>query len=230
MVDKLLTGQRAADKSNSQATVLGIFAKEPVPGQVKTRLCPPLAPTEAAELYRVMLEETVARMSEGPFALVLFYAGRQDYFRTAFPALRLIPQAEGDLGRRMEQALRLLLEEGFAAAALIGSDSPDLPLDRVAEAFATLAQADCVTTPAGDGGYVLIASRRHRPGLFCDIPWSTPQVLDATRHRAAELGIDYRELAPWEDIDDLASLKCLLQRSPDSATAKYALTRLAHRF
>jgi uncharacterized protein len=226
MVDKSSMEQRLSEQSNVSGPILGIFAKEPVPGQVKTRLCPPLTPVEAAELYRTCLEETVASMSRGYFALVLFYAGRKEFFREAFPGLRLIPQTEGDLGRRLEQALHFLLSQGHSAAALIGSDSPDLPLAKVESALATLAQVDCVITPAEDGGYVLVGERRHHPELFCGIPWSTPQVLAATRHRATELGIDYRELAPWEDIDDLASLKRLLQRSPRSATAKFAMARL----
>ena len=220
--------QQLAEKKASLRPVLGIFAKEPVPGRVKTRLCPPLSATEAAEVYRVCLEETVGAMIRGPFTLVLFHAGREQYFRGAFPGLPLFPQAEGDLGRRMEQALKTLLEHGHTSAVLIGSDSPDLPLARVEEAIAVLARADCVTVPAGDGGYVLVGEHRHHPELFRDIPWSTPRVLDATRRRAAELNIDYRELASWEDVDDLVSLKRLLQRSPRSATAKFTLARLAH--
>ncbi len=208
--------------------MLGIFAKEPRPGQVKTRLCPPLSPTEAAGLYRACLEETVTAMRRGSFALVIFYSGHKDYFSAAFAGLPLLPQAEGDLGRRMEQALRLLLGRGHPAAALIGSDSPDLPLARIEDAFALLQRTDCVTAPADDGGYVLVGERRHHPELFCDIPWSTPQVLAATRSRAAELGIGYLELPPWDDVDDLASLSRLLQRSPGSTTAQFALAHLAH--
>ncbi len=227
-VDKSSSKQRLAENSAAPKPVLGIFAKEPIPGQVKTRLCPPLSPTEAAELYQVMLEETVAAMNQGPFALVLFYVGQEEYFRAAFPQLTLLPQPRGDLGQRMEQALCLLLDQGHPAAALIGSDSPDLHPLRVAEAFLLLGQADCVTIPADDGGYVLVGERRHHPELFYDIPWSTPQVLDTTRDRATGLRIDYCELAPSEDVDDLASLKRLLQRSPDSATAKFTWSRLAH--
>src|SRR5659263_14596 len=40
-----------------------LMAKAPVPGRVKTRLCPPLAPAEAARLYACMLGDTAAEMS-----------------------------------------------------------------------------------------------------------------------------------------------------------------------
>jgi len=209
--------------------VLGILAKPPIPGQVKTRLVPPLTHREAAELYRVSLTETVARMDRGRFALVLFHAGPAEFFRATFPDLPLRPQGEGDLGQRMAAALDVLLARGHTAAALIGSDSPDLPAAQVEDAFAALEQAEVVTVPATDGGYVLIGVRRRRPELFRDMPWSTAKVLAATRRRAADLAIAYRELGGWADVDDIDDLRRLLARSPDSATARFTLTHLAHR-
>jgi hypothetical protein len=205
--------------------VLGIFAKEPVAGRVKTRLCPPLSAAEAADLYRCSLEETVAALGGAGCDLVLFYDGEADYFRQAFPGLRLIPQGEGDLGERMERALRTLLAGGSAAAALIGSDTPDLPVALVEAAFAALREADVVVAPARDGGYVLVGERRHVPELFCGIPWSTAGVLAATRQRAA--AADFREIGGWEDVDDLPSLRRLVERSPGSRTAQYLRRRLS---
>lgn len=207
--------------------VLGIFAKEPVAGRVKTRLCPPLSAAEAAGLYRSCLDETVAAMGGAGFDLVLFYDGAADYFRRAFPGVRLLPQGEGDLGERMERALRSLLAGGCGAAALIGSDTPDLPVPLVEEAFVALRQADAVVAPAADGGYVLVGERRHAPELFRDIPWSTAGVLAATRRRAAGAAISFREVGGWEDVDDLPSLRRLLARSPASAAARHAAGLLA---
>ena len=207
--------------------VLGIFAKEPIAGRVKTRLCPPLSAAEAAGLYRRSLEETVAAMTGAGFELALFFAGGIEYFRRSFPGLRLIPQGEGDLGSRMERALSSLLSDGCDVAALIGSDTPDLPVVLVKEAFAALREADVVVSPARDGGYVLIGERRHVPELFRDIPWSSADVLEATRQRAAEAAVEVREVGGWEDIDDIISLRRLVQRSPASATARYAVGLLA---
>jgi rSAM/selenodomain-associated transferase 1 len=201
---------------------LGIFAKEPVAGRVKTRLSPPLSPAEAAGFYRSCLEETVAAMRGAGFDPVLFYDGDTGYFRRAFPGIRLLPQGEGDLGARMERALRTLLAGGCEAAALIGSDTPDLPIGMVEAAFAALREAEVVIAPAADGGYVLVGERRHVPELLRNIPWSTDGVLAATRQRAADLAIDYREVGDWEDVDDLPSLRRLLARSPASAAARHA--------
>jgi rSAM/selenodomain-associated transferase 1 len=202
---------------------LGIFAKDPRPGKVKTRLCPPLRPSEAAGLYRASLQETVAAMAAEPFDQVLFYSGGADFFREAFPGVAALPQGEGDLGERMSRALGRLHQRGAQKAALIGSDSPDLPPAVVEVAFAALEEAEFVTAPARDGGYVLVGSRREFPLMFRDIPWSTPDVLAATRRRAAKLALSYREVPGWEDFDDLESLRRLIGRSPGSATGRLAV-------
>ena len=203
---------------------LGVFAKQPIPGEVKTRLCPPLTAVEAAELYLCLQRETITSMVTAGFSVVVFYAGKADYFATEFPGLPLVPQGSGGLGERMERALKLLLEES-EAAALIGTDSPDLPPALVREAFAALAEDAFVTIPAQDGGYVLVGESQHEPGMFQDIPWSTNEVLANTRSHAQQLGISYQEVGHWEDVDDWSSLQSLLLRSPQSVTAGLVRSR-----
>ncbi len=44
--------------------VLAVMAKAPVAGQVKTRLCPPLAPAEAAALARCFLLDRLEQLGE----------------------------------------------------------------------------------------------------------------------------------------------------------------------
>jgi len=220
--------ERVENPAGSQPTasaVLGIFVKEPRAGEVKTRLCPPLTATQAAELYAIALQETIERMAAGPWSLQLFVAGTESWFAERFSALPRHPQVGSDLGARMQQALQQLLIEN-ERAALIGSDSPDLPLALIKQAFAELASHQAVSVPAADGGYVLIGARKSCPPLFEAIPWSTAGVLQATRERALACGIDYVEIGGWEDIDDANSLKRLLQRSPQAATARYAAALL----
>ncbi|MHC4322413.1 MAG: TIGR04282 family arsenosugar biosynthesis glycosyltransferase, partial [Planctomycetota bacterium] len=42
------------------STCLIIFAKNPVPGEVKTRLTPHITPTKAAELYKAFFVDIVS--------------------------------------------------------------------------------------------------------------------------------------------------------------------------
>jgi len=204
------------------------MVKEPIAGLVKTRLCPPLHPEEASQLYAVAMQETIERFAAGPIPVVLFYAGSSDYFRRKFPALPLLPQPDGDLGQRMTDALATLLETGCQAAALIGSDSPDLPYAQVEAAYALLAEQDAVTIPASDGGYVLVGSSRPCPEIFQDVPWSTAEVLTTTRKQAEQYAISYCESGGWDDVDDRDSLLALVARTPESATACFIRQSLQH--
>jgi hypothetical protein len=207
---------------------LGIFAKEPLPGRVKTRLCPPLTYDQAALLYRTALEETVAAMAAAPAELVLFFDGDPAFFQENFPHLKLVPQGPGDLGARLDTAFRHLFAGGCRSAAMVGSDSPDLPLPLVAEAFSALRRDDLAVIPARDGGYVFIGERTHQPELFRDIPWSTCEVWPATRRKATRLGLQCRILDTWDDLDDQAGLTQLIRRSPASPTARLASRLLSH--
>jgi rSAM/selenodomain-associated transferase 1 len=201
---------------------LGIFAKEPLPGRVKTRLCPPLTPEQAARLYRESLMETVTAIADVPAEPVLFYEGDANFFRKCFPRLKRVPQGAGDLGERMNRAFGYLFAEGCRAAVLIGTDSPDLPPPLITKAFVTLGQCDLTMIPALDGGYVLIGIRHHHPELFEDIPWSTAGVLPITRQRADELGLTCRLVGQWFDLDNASDLVRLIRRSPQSKTARFA--------
>ncbi|MDT8420939.1 MAG: TIGR04282 family arsenosugar biosynthesis glycosyltransferase [Desulfuromonadales bacterium] len=201
--------------------VVGVFAKDPVPGEVKTRLSPPLSAEQAAELYQTALGETVSEMRRGPFDLVICYAGGRDYFRNTFSDLPLYPQQGKDLGMRMSNALQHFFRQGYQQAVLIGSDSPDLPLELVVQAFAALDGHSLALAPAHDGGYALIGETCHHPQLFVEMPWSSPDLLAATRQRATAAGIDYQLLPSWDDLDDVAALRRFLQRSPETRTAIY---------
>ncbi len=229
-VDKLGSKVIFSNIENSpEENILGIFAKEPISGTVKTRLSPPLELEESAELYRVCLEETVDRITASGYRSVLFYEGEREYFRRAFPSAALHPQGEGDLGERMSQALAFLLLQGDKAI-LLGSDSPDLPLPLVDEAFSLLDRSDFVTAPSEDGGYVLVGTKGTCPDMFREIPWSTAEVLEVTRQRAEDLDIRYAETGGWEDVDNVASLQQLIRRSPHTATARYAKKFLSRFF
>lgn len=209
------------------STVLGVFAKAPVAGQVKTRLCPPLQPEQAAGLYQAILDETIQRFSGQSFDLVICYAGAEEYFANAYPKRPRQPQRGVDLGERMADALCSFLNQGYEQAVLIGSDSPDLPLSHVLQAFEALQHSEVVIAPAADGGYVLIGESRHCSKLFEQMPWSQQDLMQRTEQALASEQIVWHKLPPWEDVDDQASLARLLQRSPESRTAGYIRKHLA---
>jgi hypothetical protein len=208
--------------------VLGIVARQPLSGRVKTRLSPPLSPREACALYETALRESVARFATGPYQPVLCWTGRRNWFARAFPETPLLWQGRGDLGARLTRITAGLFAAGGGPVALAGADSPDLPLALLAAALDALRRADAAMVPSADGGYALLALNRPAPQLFAGIPWGTPEVSAATRRRAAEHGLRLAVTKPWDDLDDRDSLARLLARSPECATARHARAHLGH--
>jgi rSAM/selenodomain-associated transferase 1 len=181
------------------------MAKAPRPGQVKTRLCPPLGPRDAAALSRAFLLDRIEQVRGLGARLAIAYApaDAQPVFRALAPGFELIPQRGPDLGARMSAAIEDLVAAGAAGAILVGTDSPTLPTEYLAEAAGRLAasDADLVLGPSEDGGYYLIGLRAPRPELFREIAWSTPAVLPETIHRARALGLRTASLPAWFDVD-----------------------------
>ena len=206
--------------------VIGLFAKQPIAGQVKTRLTPPLTDQQACQLYAVALRETLERLLDAGFPLVLCYAGERSWFAEKFPDVPLLEQHGDGLAARMANAVDELLMNGAGAVLLCGSDSPDLLIGLAAEALALLQNADVVTVPCSDGGYAMIGVRQASAGLFSGVPWSTADVQQAFRQRSRELGFSYRETSGWHDLDDVDDLRKLVRRSPESQTGRYVVAQL----
>lgn len=104
---------------------------------------------------------------------------------------------------------------GHELVAVVGSDHPDLPLERVEAAFDELRRGrPMVLGPSRDGGYYLLGLRAAAVDrrLFSGIAWSTPGVLEATLARARALGVDTALLPEEADIDRPADLERLVAR------------------
>ena len=215
---------------SQNGVVLGLFAKQPVPGQVKTRLAPPLTAAQACQLYDVALRETFARMAGAGLPLLICYAGAREWFTATFPGVPLLAQAGDGLGQRMAHAFHALFAAGAGSVLLAGSDCPDLPVALVGEVVERLRDRDVAVTPCHDGGYVVVGLRRPVTGLFTGVPWSSPRVMAVTRQRCQELGLTLHETAAWHDLDEPADLQGLLERSPQSETARHIRATLRELF
>jgi len=204
--------------------VIGIMAKAPRPGRVKTRLSPPLSPAAAAALARCFLLDTVRRVAQvGGARGAVIYAPRRarPLFARLAPGFALIPQASGDLGHRLRAAFDRLLRGGTDAAVVIGSDTPSLPPALLRQALRALDDpaTDVVLGPSDDGGYYLVGMRTTHAALFEGIAWSTSTVLAETRARARARALRVRILPGWWDVDtpaDLARLRRWLGARPDA--------------
>ncbi len=192
-----------------------LFGKAPVPGTVKTRLCPPLSPREAAGLYSCLLEDAAeeAGRLRGVRRYIFFAPPEGEaYFRAGtFSAFHIRPQAGSDLGERMERATLAAFAGGARRVVVIGADCPALSGGIIRSAFRELSNAaGAVFGPAEDGGYYLVGLGEPAPFLFRGIEWGSPTVLATSLSRCRDAGIPYALLPGKSDVDtaeDLVSLR-----------------------
>ena len=187
-------------------SVLLIFCKAPVTGQVKTRLQPALTPEQATQAHIDLTRMTLDRAFEQPLCPVILCCSPDDshpFFQQCarhYP-LTLAVQRGHDLGERMHLALRDALSR-YRYALLTGCDCPSLTHDNLRHALLALDQGhDLVIAPAEDGGYVLIGLNNPQPDLFTGIRWGSDQVMTSTRQQAARLGLSWHELPVQWDVD-----------------------------
>ncbi|MEP7183195.1 MAG: TIGR04283 family arsenosugar biosynthesis glycosyltransferase [Betaproteobacteria bacterium] len=208
-----------ADAPSMPPPTLQIFAREPVPGTVKTRLARVIGAQAATDVHVRLVERTlataVAARAAGVVDRVELWC-TPDADRPAFVAWRdryrvtLMTQRGDELGARMRDALHTALARG-SRALLVGTDIALLDVDYLAAAAAALADHDAVFGPAEDGGYVLAGLAR-AVDPFAGVAWGSPGVMAATRANLMSARATWRELPVLWDVDtadDLARWEAL---------------------
>ena len=198
------------------------MGRAPAPGKVKTRLCPPLDPEQAAEFYECVLRDVLHELAPSArWDTWVAYAERsRDYFqRLPEHGIALLPQRGASLGERMHAVFMDLCHAGYRQVVLVGSDIPTLRAASIRKACEVLqtGRSDVVLGPADDGGYYLIGLNRPEESLFSGIVWSTASVLEDTLARARQLEFRVRMVAGTYDVDvaeDLDALRRDLEDSP----------------
>ena len=181
--------------------------KAPIVGSVKTRLAEEIGEVRALIAYQKMAKYLFDQLAphypyEVHYApsdaldLMCSWLGEDHQF---------FPQREGDLGARMEEAVRSSFERSAETVILLGGDCPYVTCSVVGKASMAMRRSDAVIGPATDGGYYLLGMQTMHPCLFEDIPWSTDGVFRVTLERIKEAGLTVEILESLEDVDNLAS-------------------------
>ncbi len=221
--------------------LLILFARRPFPGRVKTRLCPPLRPEEAAALQAAFVADcfAVARsMAEADPRLRIeihwdspesgpvpfeppWYVRNGDGVCGIDPPAGRVQEGEG-LGSRIAHAFGRAFEGSGTppgAVLLRNTDSPELPaslLELGLELLESPTGPDVVFGPDPGGGYTCVGLRRDRPGLFLDLPLGGHAegsgILARSLERCTELGLVAGVLPEAPDCDLPADLHALEQR------------------
>lgn len=194
--------------------LLIVYARQPEPGKVKTRLSAAIGTESACDIYLRFMDTLMDRIAILPdIHIRIDYepdtAQAQEYFHAHYPNAHLSAQTPGDLGERMLQSFHEGFSEGYAKVCLIGTDIPDVPMQHITQAYQLLDSHDLVLGPSRDGGYYLIAMKAAHRELFDGFRWSTGSVLDETLDRAREAALDTALVPPWDDVDDIEGLERL---------------------
>lgn len=197
------------DAPNGEVTII-VLAKLPVPKFVKTRLCPPCTPVEAAQIAEASLIDTldavVAARSLHPelvreVVLCVDRLGRvaPDWMAQAG---RIVDQCDGGLADRLEHAFGAV--EG--PAILIGMDTPQVTAELLVESLRTLGGRchDSVIGLAKDGGFWIIGFRRCPPNVFRGVPMSTDHTGDDQLIAMSREGLTPEFLPALTDFDTFA--------------------------
>jgi uncharacterized protein len=215
---------------NKKNKAVILFARDPVLGQVKTRLSSSFDDETILRLYTCFVEDSLEKIRQvdnadcfvgiSPSNISGFFNGIED------SDMRLFIQQGKDLGDKMRQAFVDRFSDGYKKVVIIGSDSPSLPVSYINQALNS--DMDLMLGPSTDGGYYLIAMTGKVSEVFDGITWGTEQVLDETLNRVKKAGVSLELLPVWYDVDfpeDLKFLKTHLELITQSGLCEVGKTK-----
>jgi rSAM/selenodomain-associated transferase 1 len=206
--------------------VLIVLAKTPVPGRVKTRLCPPATPEQAAALAAAALADTLAAAHQvRATRIVVALDGEPDAaLAAALEGTMVIAQRGGLLGERIAAAHGDVARLAPGACTVqIGMDTPQLDpdvLDCCLDAVSHPDGQDALLGPATDGGWWALALRDpHRAQLIRHVPTSRADTGDRTRAALEAAGLRVAGLPELTDVDTMVDAYAVARACPSSRFA-----------
>lgn len=199
------------------------MAKAPKLGMVKTRLAPCLPTPAVTELYRCLLDDTIAlarSLGNVEVAIMCPATDVDELAGLAGNAARVVAQTGQGLAAGLTSVFAHFAVTGRQRVIAFNSDSPHLPASVLESAFEALVTCDMVIGPTHDGGYYLLGAKASHPGLFNGDGLGTSNALEKLLKRIQALGLSVCFADPFYDIDvasDLVRLDAELRLSPPRA-------------
>jgi hypothetical protein len=191
-----------------------ILAKAPVAGRVKTRLCPPCTPHEAAAVAEAALADTLASaLACGADRVLLALDGEPGPWLPA--GIDVVDQGEGTLTERLATAWR----SARGPTVQVGMDTPQVGAVDLAAALARLDHVDAVFGHALDGGWWTLGMRTPRPDVFAGIPTSRADTGRRQLARLRRIGLEVEVLADRRDVDTWPDAVIVAAEVPSSRFA-----------
>ena len=209
--------------SANEGRTLVVMAKAPRPGTVKTRLAQRLPVGAVTELYRCLLDDTMALARSLGTIEVAIMCPRSDIeelTRLAGDTVSVVAQKGEGLAAGLTSVFAHFAALGRQRVVAFNSDSPHLPASVLGSAFEALTRYDVVIGPTFDGGYYLVGAKASHPTLFDGDGMGTKSALEVLLGRARSLQLSVGFTDPFYDIDvegDLTRLAAELRQAPARA-------------
>ena len=199
-----------------------VVAKTPEPGRVKTRLCPPCTPEQAARVAAAALADTVDTVTAAPATHRTFVVEGPC---PAPPGWHRVPQRGAGLGARLAHAFTDTRWAG-TPSLLVGMDTPQLTAGRLARAADLLRAADAVLGLAEDGGWWALGLTEPRHAtMLRDIPTSLPTTGARTLAALRRRGLRVAALPVLRDVDTAADAHAVAALCPAASRFAAAVSR-----
>jgi uncharacterized protein len=200
--------------STSGAVHVSVIAKQPRPGLVKTRLCPPCTPVEASAVAAAALADTLdgidrlAALTPKTIDRVLLFEGDPtDWER---PGWRVVPQRGQGLGDRLANGF-----DDLGCGLIIGMETPHV-VPSLGLALEAIGKGRDAIGLATDGGYWVIALGAVDRGAFDGVPMSRSHTGLTQLRRLHSLGRSVTLLPAARDLDTFDDLVDAANRSNGS--------------
>ncbi|WIM93055.1 TIGR04282 family arsenosugar biosynthesis glycosyltransferase [Actinoplanes oblitus] len=200
-----------------------VMAKAPVPGRVKTRLCPPCTPEQAAAIAAAALADTLETAGRVPARRRVLVV---DGSHPVPPGWTGMAQRGGGLGERLAYAFADTALPGVPAL-LIGMDTPQVTAELLVAAATTLDRAGAVLGPAEDGGWwALGLSDPADAAVLTGVPMSMPDTGARTLAALRGRGVRPAPLPELRDVDTAADAVAVAAQCRAGARFRQAVARM----
>jgi rSAM/selenodomain-associated transferase 1 len=205
-----------------------VLAKAPEPGRVKTRLCPPATPAQAADVAAAALLDTLDAVACVPgtrtFVAMtgrLAAAARAPELADALGCTTTVPQRGDGLGERIVAVHADVAHlSPRRPTLLLGMDTPQLDARLLAECLARLTHADAVLGPATDGGWWALGLREpHNAAPIEHVRMSRDDTGELTLRALRAAGLRVELLPELRDVDTAEDATEVARLAPDGRFA-----------
>jgi hypothetical protein len=198
-------------------TKILVIAKSPIAGRVKTRLCPPCTPSEAASIAEAALRDTLLAATAVREAepVVVLHGPTGPWLPWG---VRVISQR----GEGLDERIAAAFCDAGTPALLIGMDTPQLTPMLLTDAIESLLRpgVDAVLGEAVDGGWWAAGLRRADPRAFTGVPMSKRFTHEAQLRRLHALGLRVERLPLLRDVDTFADALAVADEAPHTIFAR----------